>query len=76
MTKDTRGTRGTTGTKGKRPSSPSDTPDTRIAKAAAHETIGKLIGDDAAVRTGRDEQRRAQGAKGAAHDVTSQQEQE
>lgn len=55
-------------------SSPSDTPETRHAKGAARETIGKLIGDDAAVRTGRTEQRRAH--DDAAPDDDTQQEQE
>jgi uncharacterized protein YjbJ (UPF0337 family) len=32
---------------------------TRRAKAAASETIGKLIGDDDAIRKGRDEKRAA-----------------
>ncbi len=39
-----------------------DTPDTRAAKAKAREAIGKLIGDDAEVRTGRAEQDAAEHA--------------
>ncbi|WP_375273207.1 hypothetical protein [Sphingomonas sp.] len=34
-------------------------PDVREAKGAAHEAIGKLLGDDQAVRDGRSEQRAA-----------------
>lgn len=54
-------------------SSRSGSPTTRHAKGAARETIGKLIGDDAAVRTGRAEQRRASDTRGG---KTNQQEQE
>ncbi len=34
-------------------------PEVREAKGAAHEAIGKLLGDDQAVRDGRSEQREA-----------------
>ncbi|WP_294289003.1 hypothetical protein [uncultured Sphingomonas sp.] len=56
-------------------SSPPASPATRHAKGAARETIGKLIGDDAAVRKGREEQRRARAEDAPAGD-TDQQEQE
>lgn len=38
---------------------PARDPEVREAKGAAHEAIGKLLGDDQAVRDGRSEQREA-----------------
>ena len=39
-------------------------PEVRGAQGAAREAIGKLIGDDAAIRAGRDERRAADKAAG------------